>query len=494
MPKDPFSVMKVQLVFAPALAKSALEVRGESMWPPLGILYLASYLRSKMPEADIKITDGALLGFQKTWEEIEAFKPDILGISFYTMSTHGASTLARQAKERLPGTIIIMGGPHATALPLETLRQSHADLVVIGEGEIAFSQIVQAVNAGLSAQEIYKLPGVWAIERNGEKEIVHENPAAQFASPLDILPSPAWDLIDFTPYEGWYLSKQSPEAAIFSARGCPYWCAFCSNAVWKSSRPTLRLRSAKNVVDELEMLSRKYGIREFFDQADEFNNSLENALEICRELKKRNLGMTWKTQLRVKPFTEELAKAMAEAGCWYVHLGIETGNQETIEGTGKKIDLRDVETTCALLKKYNIKVLGLFMLYNVWEEDGQLRFEDSKASLRTLEFARGLFKKRLIDYISWSITAPYPGSKLFDIARRHNLIDPRLLTDWEAWQKEEIFLMSLPGISRKEQQKVKRKGEFLRVCCLLRSWQFKLKDIPFMIKRGLHLLIASRAK
>ena len=204
--------------------------------------------------------------------------------------------------------------------------------------------------------------------------------------------------------------------------------------------------------------------------------------------------MTWKAQLRVKPFTEELAKTMAEAGCWYVHLGIETGNQETIEGVGKKIDLKDVETTCALLKKYNIKVLGLFMLYNVWEEEGQLRFEDSAASLRTLAFARNLFKKKLIDYISWSVTAPYPGSKLFDIARRHNLINPRLLNDWEAWQKEALFMISLPGISRREQQFVKMKGELLRVSCLLRSWNFKAKDIPFLIKRAIHLLLAARGK
>jgi len=484
--------MKVQLVFAPALAESSLEVLMESAWAPLGVLYIASYLRCKMPDVTIKITDGALIGFQKTWEEIEAFKPDILGISFYSMSTHGAMALCRQTKEKFPGTTVVVGGPHATALPLETLRQSHADIVIVGEGEIAFQQLVQAISEGRSKEEIYKLPGVCAIERIGDKEIAHQNCAAPFVSPLDLLPSPAWDLIDFSKYKGWFLSKQSPEATILSARGCPYWCTFCSCAVWKTSRPTLRLRSPKNLVDEIEMLSKKYGIRELFDHADEFNNSLENALEICRELKARNLGVTWKAQLRVKPFTEELAKAMAEAGCWYVHLGIETGNQETIEGVEKRIDLRDVEKTCKLLKKYNIKVLGLFMLYNVWEEKGELRFEDSAASLRTLDFARDLIDKRLLDYISWGVTTPYPGSKLYDIALRHKLIDPRLLDDWEAWQKQEIFMMALPGVTRKEQQRVKMKGDLLRIRCLLRSRNFKLKDIPFLIKRGIHLLLASR--
>jgi radical SAM superfamily enzyme YgiQ (UPF0313 family) len=485
--------MKVQLVFAPGLSQSSLEVLAESMWPPLGVLYLASYLRAKMPEVVIKVTDGCRIGYKKTWDEVTAFKPDILGISFYTTTAHGASALARKVKRSLPGTMVIMGGPHATALPLETLRQSTADLVVVGEGEETLFQIVRNKTEGRPASELYSLPGVWAREMDGSVEEVHENPPAQFIKNLDSVPSPAWDLIDFSDYKGWFLSKKHPEAPILSARGCPFWCTFCSNAVWKSSRPTLRLRSAQNIADEIELLYRRFGIREFFDQADEFNSSHKHALDVCAEIKKRGLGLTWKAQLRVKPFTEELAKAMAEAGCWYVHIGIETGNQETIDGIGKRILLTDVEETCRLLKKYNIKVLALFMLYNVWEQNGELRFEDTQMSLKTLAFARNLVRKRLVDYISWSVTTPYPGSKLFDIARRHSLIHLRFLRDWEAWQKDELFMMSLPGIDRRQQGRVKRKGEWLRVECMLRSRAFKMKDIPFLVKRGVHVLLASRA-
>lgn len=173
-------------------------------------------------------------------------------------------------------------------------------------------------------------------------------------------------------------------------------------------------------------------------------------------------------------------------------MGIESGNQETLDGIGKHVTLAQVENTCRLLRKYGIRVLGLFMLYNVWEEDGQLRFEDSAKTENTLRYAKRLVKENLINYISWSITAPYPGSKLYDIASRHGLIPPSLREDWENWQTSDLFLMTLPGVERREQGKLKRRGEFLRAKCLLKNRDFRLKDILFLAKRAVHLLLASR--
>ncbi len=202
---------------------------------------------------------------------------------------------------------------------------------------------------------------------------------------------------------------------------------------------------------------------------------------------KRNLGITWKTQLRVTPFTEELAKELAESGCWYVHLGIESGNQRTLDGIDKRININDVESACKLLKKYNIKVMALFMLFNAWEENGQLAYEDVKMTMNTLNFAWKLVKSNLADYIGWSITTPYPGSRLYDIALRHNLLDPAFRDNWEKWQKEGLFVMDLPGIRKIDRNRMKLMGEILRITCLLRRKYFKLKDLPFLIKRALHI-------
>jgi radical SAM superfamily enzyme YgiQ (UPF0313 family) len=114
--------------------------------------------------------------------------------------------------------------------------------------------------------------------------------------------------------------------------------------------------------------------------------------------------------MRAKPITDELAREMAEAGCWYVHLGIESGNEQTLKGVKKFIPLNDVDNACRLLKKYGIKIRALFMIYNVWEENGQLRFEDSQMSINTLKYAKNLIDNKLVDYVSWTAAAPYPGS------------------------------------------------------------------------------------
>ncbi len=475
--------MKVHLVLAPSLIYSPYEVLGENMWPPMGILYLSSYLRSKMSAVEIKITDGCKVGYKNTINEIKKFNPDIVGISFYTTLAYGASKLAQEVKKLLPLSIVIMGGVHATALPEDTLKASGADIVVIGEGEKTFSLIVRLISQSKNLSELTSLPGI-CINIDGK---IHQNAPAKFITPLDRVPFPAWDLINITEYKGWYMSKQNPEAIMFFSRGCPYNCTFCSNCVWKSSKPVVRFRSPQDIVDEMEYLKNNFSVKEIFDNSDEFNCNLEHSLNICREIKKRNLGITWKTQLRVTPFTEELAREMAASGCWYVHLGIESGNQKTVDGIKKRVDLKDVETTCKLLKKYNIKVMALFMLFNVWEENGKLSYENMKMTEHTLNFAWRLVKNNLIDYIGWSITTPYPGSELYDIALKYNLLNPAFRDSWESWQKEGLFIMDLPGVRKMDRSRIKLKGEGLRIMCLLKRKYFKLKDVPFLIKRAFHI-------
>jgi radical SAM superfamily enzyme YgiQ (UPF0313 family) len=183
------------------------------------------------------------------------------------------------------------------------------------------------------------------------------------------------------------------------------------------------------------------------------------------------------------PMTEELARAMSEAGCWYVHLGIESGNERTLRGIKKNITLDDVVKACRILKKYNIKVFGLFMLFNVWEENGKLVFEGIQETKKTLDFAKSLIEKKLIDYMSCTITTPYPGSQLFEIAQRHNLINEDMTRDWDRWLSEESFMMNLPDVSRKDEAGLYFKGSLLKSYCYLRSGNWGIKDIPLFLNK-----------
>lgn len=478
--------MKVQFVFAPPLRASKLDEHWEGAMPPLGILYLAAFLRSRIGSIELRATDGLLKGMDGTLAEIRSFRPDILCVSFYTGVALGAYELISKARKDLAHLKVIVGGPHASALPHEPLTGSSTDIVVRGEGEETLYELVRLVmdSGRLDRSDLRKIQGIAFMDYGGT--FVQTSPRRPIPD-LDTIPFPAWDLLPVRDYRGYFLYKRAPEYPVLFSRGCPFDCTFCSNQQWRLSKPFVRVRSPKNVVDEMEELQKRFGIKEICNVADELNNDIKTGVEICKEIRRRGLDITWKTQLRADRLPEELAKAMTEAGCWEVNLGIESGNQSTLDGIRKHITVAQVESACALLRKYNIKVLGLFMLFNVWERDGKLEVESVEMCENTIRFARKLISQDLIDYVVWSVTTPYPGSELYDIARRHDLIKKDLMGRWDAWLVDDPFVMRLPSISERDQARLSGAGNLLSVKCLLKAGGFGRRDLGLAIKKGTRL-------
>ena len=152
---------------------------------------------------------------------------------------------------------------------------------------------------------------------------------------------------------------------IIVSRRCPYNCTYCANPVWKANKPWYRVRSAENIVEEIELLYHM-GIREITLRCDEFNINLAWSIEVCQKI--RNLqhdDLYFQTVLRADKVTKELAKALKAINCWLVSLGIESGNQRTLDGYGKKITLEQIVNASKILKEEGIKITGFFMIYNV---------------------------------------------------------------------------------------------------------------------------------
>jgi radical SAM superfamily enzyme YgiQ (UPF0313 family) len=403
--------MKVQLISGlPIEKRKGGEI--DTLYPPLGLLYLVSYCRQFVDGIEWKVTDGDMLAFEKTLKEIRKFRPDVIGFSLHSMGVFGAYKLINQVKKEFPETFIIVGGVHATALPNETLQMTKADVVIVGEGEQTF---------------------------------------------------------------------------YISSRGCPYQCIFCSNPVWNHSLPKLRLRSPKNILDEVELLVNEYRMKELYDQCDEFNANPMWAEKVCDEFIARDLGVNWKVQMRADKITEEFARKLVKSGCWLVTLGIESGNQETLNGVRKFVSLDQVIKSCQILKKHNIKVFGLFMAFNAWEEKGKLRYEGVKETKNTLKFAKSLIDKNLLDYISWSLTAPFPGSKLYEIGIKHKIIPQEVLDGREDWNNTWRLLLNLPGVSREDWESIKNEGSKLQARCLLKNGDMNRSLIPLYFKRGFQI-------
>ena len=444
--------MKVYLINAPRIVregKTDLTVELDEitrLFPPLGILYLAGYLRENVKDVEIKVIDGLIEGLFATFKKVKRFSPDIVGISSTTANSTGAYQLSHLIRRELPNSLIIIGGIYATSMPKDTLKRSAADFVVIAEGEIIFSEVVKTYAKVKSRGKCHyeHIKGLAYLE-NG---VLKQTGLMPLIQNIDDIPFPARDLIDLSLYKRWVLAKKHPpETSIISTRGCPFNCNFCSNIIWKFQKPWLRLRSPGNIMDEVEEMRDRFRYKEYIDQSDEINSSIRWAVQVAQEKIRRKIDMPWKAYIRADLVTNELVKNLAKSGLWYVQIGIESGNNKTLKGIGKNITLAQVVGACKLLKKYKIKIMGLFMFFNLWEKNSKLMYEGVQESRTTLKFIKKLLKENLIDYASMSQSTPYHGSMLWDIALRHRIIKPEHLGRWERWSDVWNSILDLPGVS-----------------------------------------------
>jgi radical SAM superfamily enzyme YgiQ (UPF0313 family) len=434
-------------------------------------LYIAGYLREKLDNASIRVIDGAKIGFRKTLQNIK--DADITGISFTTWSSPGAFNLINKIKENNSDTFIVAGGAHPSALPNEVLMKSKTDAVVIGEGEETFLEIAKH----LENNNLKNINGIAFRKKN--KIIITKR---RKLLDLNSIPFPDRDLVDIKSYPGLYWSKKQPETNIISSRGCLNNCVFCSNPVWKTSLPWLRLRSPENIAEEVELLKNKFGIKEVSDECDTFNVNLDWAIKVCKKMKE--VDVPWKAQIRANVMNDNLAKSMADSGCWLVRIGIESANPATLKGIRKGITIDQVVNTCKKLKKYDIKIVGLFMIFNVWEENNKLRYENVKMCENTIRFVKKLLDKRLLDSFSWALATPFPGSELYRIARKYNLIENE---DYNVWNQASNFIMKLPDIKNDDIKRIKMKGVMLQGKSMITCQGFNPRVIKLYFQRAYYL-------
>ena len=442
--------------------------------PHLGILYLCGYLRSAIENVEISYLDTRL-NRKRHLQRIEELKPDLYGISFSTLRVVEAYEIISAIKERFPSLPVVCGGAHPTIDPEQVLNKAPADICVVGEGELTLTEVVEAVCLG--KRKLEDIPGI--AYRNNNKKIIY-NPKRDFVKNLDVIPFPAWDLVNFNDYVGNYQYKGKPSTVMISSRGCPYNCTYCSNPIWKNNKPWVRLRSPKNIADEVTILYER-GIREISIRSDEFNVRLDWCMDVCREIQRLGYkDLYFQANFMANLFNEDLAREMAKSNFWLIQLGIESANQRVLNGIKKKITIEQIVNTCEIAKKYKIKVYAYIMVYNAWEEDGKLCYETPQEAGNTLRFVWKLKRRGLLDYISFATATPLQGSSLYDIAKKHNILksedDVKDLSD---------FRMSLPDITEKQMRKTRLIGLLVQLYFIITtrgtSWadwrkiRFKLK-------------------
>jgi anaerobic magnesium-protoporphyrin IX monomethyl ester cyclase len=344
------------------------------------------------------VIDAAVLNLndEQVINDIRQFQPDLIGITTLTPRYRIAHSLATKLKEELDLPILI-GGSHVTALPDETMRNECFDYAVLGEGEITIVELAHALENG---DDISAVKGI--AYRRGT-EIVKSEPQP-LVGDLDTIPFPARDLLPpLSKYRPSPAScKRPPQATMMTSRGCPYRCAFCDRAVFGNRA---RTRTARNVVDEMELLVTKYGAREIRFWDDIFNIDQQRVMDICEEILLRRLVVPWTCLARANHMNAQVLDKMAKAGCWQVDYGIESGNQAILNGIMKGQTLEQVERVVKMTRKAGIGVRGFFMLALPGETESTMR--------DTIRFAKSLDLTSAV----FHVTTPFPGTALFEIAK-----------------------------------------------------------------------------
>lgn len=375
----------------------------------LGLAYLAATLEKK--KILVKIIDAPVLGYRgKTIiKEARKFQPTVIGLTCLTPEFPSTLKLATSLKKYFPDCLIILGGPHPTVAPKETLKYACFDLVVLGEAEKTFPQLLKVIKQDKNKME--KVKGI--AFKKGRKIII--TPPQPFVKNLDTFPFPARHLLPplekYQPSPGSYRSL--PVGIIVTSRGCPFNCTFCNRNVF-GNHP--RFRSPKNVVDEMEILIKKYGAREIRIWDDTFNLKPERVVAICQEICQRKLKFSWTCQARVNFVDLKTLKWMKKAGCWQISYGIESGNQEILNKIKKGITLEMVRKGVLKTKRAGLEAKGFFMLGLPGETEQTMR--------ETIDFA----KKLPLDLAAFSITIPYPGTELYQQGRKSGELKK---TSWE---------------------------------------------------------------
>jgi radical SAM superfamily enzyme YgiQ (UPF0313 family) len=400
--------MKI-LFLHPPWPGSGYGLRSQNRWPrkrgdktnryPILLCYTATLLKKN--GYDVSFIDSVIQDFdvEQTLSEITKLNPEIIFIETATPTYNFDIELVARIKERFSYIKVLMAGSHVTMFPEKCIEESKVDFVVKGEHDMVTLNLVNALNEKKSFE---KIKGI-CFKKNDK---IVNNKNESLIEDLDSLPFPDRNLI---PHQ-WYAEghvKNFPFTFVMAARGCPNRCAFC---LWPNIfyNHRVRVRSPKNIVDELEWLINEYGMKEIFFDDDTFNISKSRVMDICNEMLNRNVKIVWGCSGRVDCIDEEMLMIMKKVGCKLICFGVESANEKTLEKTHKGITLDMARNAVRLTQKAKIVAHVNLMIGFPWETKIEME--------NTINFGLELNA----DTVQYSLVFPHPGSEMYEWALKEN--------------------------------------------------------------------------
>jgi anaerobic magnesium-protoporphyrin IX monomethyl ester cyclase len=433
----------------------------------LGLGYLAAVLEKNNYKVDVIDCQVLQLPLEKFRKEISKLQPDIVGVTSSTLTYQSGLKLVKIAKEACPNCVTIAGGPHVTFWDDHALEECpELDIVVRREGEDTLLELVQKIEAEQNYADVLGI----TCRKDGK---IVKNPDRPYIEDLDSLPFPARHL--------WPLDQMRKVEDVFyliTTRGCVYWCEFCTTVRMHGRK--YRMRSTKNVVDELEYLHKTYGISKFTFCDDAFTVDQARTEDLCNEIIKRGLKIEWNCGSRVDMVTKDLLIKMKQAGCISFWCGVESGTQQVLDAMKKGIS---PELTVKVLGW--VRELGLKPTPNVI-----LGFpgETKESAWKTIKFVEKVAPDEVTYY---NVATPFPGTPMYDLVKEKGWLR---VTDFDEYDTTRP-IFETPQLSMKELSKL-RESAFHHFY-LRRAYFFDKKrrfKLSTALVVGVHLVAAIKLK
>jgi len=438
-------------------------------WPfaLLGLGYLAAVLEKNNYQVDVIDCQVSNLTLEEFKKEIEKRQPDIVGVTSSTLTYKSGLKLIKVAREARPNCITLAGGPHVTFWDDHALEECpDLDIVIRREGEATLVELVQHIEAEKSCAEVLGI----TYRKDGK---IVRTPDRPYIEDLDSLPFPArhlWPMDKFKQYEDvLYLAM---------TRGCVYWCEFCCTVRMHGRK--YRMRSAQNVVDEIEYLYKTYGKTKYTFCDDAFTVDEPRVEELCREIKKRNLKIEWNCGTRVDMITKELLITMKDAGCVSVWFGVESATQQVLDAMKKGITPDLTEKVIGWVREVGLKPTPNVIL--------GFPGETKDSAWKTIKFIEKIAPDAVGFY---NVATPFPGTPLYDTVKENCWLR---ITDFDKYDTTRP-IFETPQLSMKALGKL-REGAFHHY--YLRRAYFFDKSRRFKISTaivvGMHLVANIKLK
>ncbi|MEW5758319.1 MAG: radical SAM protein [Candidatus Omnitrophota bacterium] len=390
-------------IFSHSKVKSAIS-RGIT---PLGLISVAAPLVNAGHRVKIIDLNNLNANDNTLHNEIINFKPDIVGITTTTPLIYNAYRISSLVKKINNKILVVVGGPHVSALPEEVLIESQIDCVVRGEGDYILKMIAES---GINVD----IPNIYFKKNN---EVVASKIQNFVVKDLDSLPFPAYDLLNIKSCRQPKISsRKDPIGYLETSRGCYGRCIFCNKNIHGN---VVRMKSPEKVVEEIEKML-ELGFKEIQIIDDIFTVDMKRAFRICEIIIEKKLKFPWYPRggIRVDRINIELLRIMKRAGCYRIPFGVESGSIRILNIVNKMITLKQVEEAVESAKNAKLETECYFMLGNPTENEVDIK--------KSIDFAIKLNP----DYAKFAIAIPLPGTQMFNLMLSRGQIKTK---DWEKY-------------------------------------------------------------